>query len=137
VVEFLASRESQRGGGVDLRQAVPASALAQLQRKHAGLPLDYVDYLREVGWGSFLRCRYTVYQRLMPAADRFGNSIAERLGQRVLCFGDNMAGDVAGFLPDRDWTLIEIDPLEFAVHETGQSFGRYIRERMGLDPADA
>ncbi len=137
VLKFLANFESRIGlGGVDLRQTLASGALARLQRGHAGLPADYIEYLREVGWGSFLRCRYTVYHHLMPAAERFGKQMAARLEQPVLCFGDNLSGDVAGFLPDQNWAVVEIGQLDLSIHATGQTFGRFIRERMGLDDAE-
>jgi hypothetical protein len=116
-----------------LRQTLTNTALARLQRRHAGLPADYVEYLRHVGWGSFLRCRYAVYHQLTPVAERLGKEIAARLGQPILCFGDNLAGDVAGFLPDQDWAVVEINHLDFSLHVTGESFRSFIRERMGLE----
>jgi hypothetical protein len=137
VLEYLANFESRsNSGGVDLRQTLVGDALDQLQHSHAGLPADYVEYLREVGWGSLLRCRYTVYRQLMPAAERFGKQVAARWERRVLCFGDNLSGDVAGFLPDQDWAVVEIGHMDFSIHVTGQTFGRFIRERMGLDGAE-
>lgn len=135
VVSFLAKVEQQSRAATagDARQPLELEALARLERQHPGLPADYVAYLREMGWGSFLRCRYTIYRELLPLADRLGQQAADCVPEIVLCFGDNLHGDLGGFLPEHGWAIVEVSGLDLSLHEPGQTFGEFIRERMGMD----
>jgi hypothetical protein len=118
--------------GSDLRQCVSDAALDQLRSEFPQAPADYVEYLQVVGWGSLLRGRYNVYERLVPAVERLGAAHSQRLGQTVLCFGDNLAGDIGGFLPDQDWELVEVSHLSGAIEPIGVPFSEFIGDRLGF-----
>ena len=109
-----------------------AKSYANCASTFPAAPADYVEYLRVVGWGTLLRGRYTIYERLLPAAERLGEAYARRFDQQVLCFGDNLSGDIGGFLPQHKWELIEISHLRGEIEPTGVSFIEFIGERAGL-----
>lgn len=70
---------------------------------------------------------FAVYSGLTHPIDIFGTENAGLLRKRVLCFGDNFAGDPGGFLPDENWRVIEIIHDSMRIHETNKSFGEFIR----------
>ncbi len=73
VLDYLAQLEScALDGNSDLRETIEADAIRQLASNFPGVPRDYLDYLSEVGWGTFLDCRYTIYPRLVSLETRVG-----------------------------------------------------------------
>jgi hypothetical protein len=133
LTEFLIRAEAAQPHGSDLRQPLTAATLERLRRKYPELPEDYAAYLAEIGWGSLLRNRYMIYAQPASAAERLGPQAAAQLPESMLCFGDNMAGDIAGFLPEAGWSIVEIHHLTTLLEPVGQDFAQFIRERAGMD----
>ena len=90
------------------RTPLSAGEVTQLRRRHPGIPEDYLDYLRQVGWGPFRESQFMVFGEPLTARQLFGERIAGGASQhqRVLLFGDDFSETFAGFLPDADWSIV-------------------------------
>jgi hypothetical protein len=133
VLEFLATHENERETRMNRRTTLTAAEIGELRTAYPGIPDDYLDYLTEVGWGSFRECQYMVYGGPIDPDEIFGAQAVAVFGKRILCFGDNFSGDPGAFLPDEDWKVVEIWHDSLDIHQTNKNFGAFIREQMLMD----
>ena len=108
----------------------------KMRKKHPGVPEEFIDYLRVIGYGSFRECQFKVFGFLATSKDIFGDSYSEleEPDVPVLCFGDNFSGDLSVFLPTEDWTVAELWNFGGRLHRTKQHYAEYIREQMLIGP---
>lgn len=131
-LEFLAAHEDKRETRMNRRTTLTTAEITELCDEFPGIPEDYLDYLTEVGWGSFRECQYMVYGGLIDPDEIFDAETVATFNQRVVCFGDNFSGDPGGFLPDENWNVVEIW-YGSLIYETNKTFGAFIREQMLMD----
>lgn len=120
------------------RRCLSEPELQRLRADHPRLPDDFLDYLREIGAGTFRECQFQVQDYLFTPDD-LGLGDLYPVGAHVRFFGDNFSGDFSGFdLAEDSGHVIELWHEDGTVYETGRSFGAYIRERMliGADGRD-
>ena len=133
VLQFLTAHEENTESQMNDRTPLSVAEISEIRNQYPSIPEDYLDYLTEVGWGAFRECQYAVYRGLIDPSDIFDTATAASFQKRVLCFGDNFAGDPGGFLPDENWAVVEIWHDSLDIYETNKSFGRFIREKMMMD----
>jgi hypothetical protein len=111
-------------------EPVPEPKLAAIRRQHPGVPEHYLEFLRQVGWGS-LGGAFMVYGGLVEPYEIFAPPAADLEG--LVFFGDNLAGTVAGFDTRRGWRLVgvddhtwEVEPLE--AQTVGEFLARWLAE---------
>lgn len=129
VVAFLQGRENQKKKNND-REKMDGRKVAGIRRRYPGIPEDYLQYLKEVGPGSFLNCWFMVYSGFIEPSFIFGDDLTH-LDESILCFGDNFSGDAYAF-DRRTWKIVEIDHVSREVGKVKGTFGEFIRERMGI-----
>ncbi|MEK8132971.1 SMI1/KNR4 family protein [Paenibacillus filicis] len=75
------------------------------------IPEDYIDFLREVGYGTVNNNYFNFYSGLIEVDEILGHLYDEDSHPElkdVLLFGDNSAGDGVGFLVTDNWSIVEI-----------------------------
>lgn len=70
-------------------------------------PQDYKDFLLEVGFGSVSDSYFMFYSGLIEA-DEIYDASGNPVIKQILLFGDNFSGDAMGFLPHKNWAIVEI-----------------------------
>lgn len=100
--------------------------VASLAKKYPQIPADYVDYLREVGWGPIGNSTYVIYQTLMNADAIYDPEPAKELSH-ILFFGDNFSGTCGGFDTRRGCAVVEINPADMSCVDAGTSFEDFIK----------
>ena len=76
-----------------------------------GIPQDYIDFLREVGYGTVNNTIFNFYSGLVEVDEILGHLYDEDSHPElkdVLLFGDNFSGDAVGFLVTDNWAIVEI-----------------------------
>lgn len=119
-----------KGGGwpFDANTKPLASDLvAELQRDHAGLPADYLDYLATVGWGSLGNDRYMIYGGPIAPDEVYGRTPEGTAN--MLLIGDDFAGCSAGVRLS-DGAVFEIDAAGSRIWEAAPNFEAFIRARI-------
>lgn len=117
------------------RRRLGPKEIGKLCREHPGVPQDYLDYMAEVGYGSFRESQFMIYSGLTTLRATFGDGVlVAEPGVRFLGFGDNFGGDASGFLPDEKWVVAEWWHEDGTYYRTKQTFGRYIRACMLMGP---
>lgn len=125
--EFLSSVEA-----TNQREIISEQQAAKLVSLFPNIPLDYIDYLKEIGAGSFRDSHYMVYSNLMELQD-FGLQESYPKASHIKFFGDNFSGDLAGFdLSKKDGFVIELWHDTGELHHTKKKFKDYIRERLKI-----
>jgi hypothetical protein len=71
------------------------------------VPIDYLDFLKEVGFGSVSESYFMFYEGLIPAEEIFDTDINSELNN-IYLFGDNFSGDATGFLQTNNWSIVDI-----------------------------
>jgi hypothetical protein len=97
--------------------------------KYKNLPIDYLDYLKYIGWGSFRENQFMVYKNLIKLSD-IGIETENEENNKLLFFGDNFSGDLSGFDLDKNDNVIEYWHNSDEIYETGKTFKEYIKEQM-------
>jgi hypothetical protein len=136
VIEFLARVEDPKKHRMNTRKRLTAREVNQLRREYPGVPEDFLAYLSEVGAGLFRECQYTVYGFLGTPNEILGEGVLElkEPSIRVLCFGDNFSGDMAGFLPEKRWAVVEVWHDDGIPCRVKKPFRSYIKEKMLMGP---
>lgn len=70
-------------------------------------PQDYKDFLLEVGFGAVSDSYFMFYSGLIEAEEIYDTSESPEI-KKILLFGDNFSGDAMGFLPHKNWAIVEI-----------------------------
>ncbi len=77
-----------------------------LRSRHPGLSEDYLEFLREVGFGNLGKIQ--LYSRPTSAGSVY-SPMPKHL-QQILLIGDDMQGYCFGFDTDNGFRLVEISP---------------------------
>lgn len=131
---------------IDFLKAVEKPANPQNQRKKLSenqakellsefpsLPADFIDYLKEIGHGSFRECQFNVKPFLFDLKD-LGLEEHFDVKPSIKFFGDNFSGDFAGFdLEHGNGHVVEFWHEDGSIYETKKSFKEYIRGQMLMD----
>lgn len=129
--EFLNSVEDN-----NQRELVNEMEANKLIESFPNIPLDYIDYLKEIGAGSFMDSRYMVYSSLMELKD-FGIEDNNQKAINIKFFGDNFSGDIAGFdLTKKDGYVIEFWHDSGELNYTKKKFQNYIKEQMQIEDSN-
>ncbi|MFN3151478.1 hypothetical protein [Bremerella sp.] len=73
--------------------------IADIRRAYPGIPNDYVEFLRQIGWGA-IAMSYVIYAR--------PKSFPEvSTSEAILLIGDNMAGRFLGY-DTTSWGIVEV-----------------------------
>jgi SMI1-KNR4 cell-wall len=85
---------------------------AEIQREIVeGIPADYIDFLREVGYGAVNGNYFNFYSGLVEVDEILGDLYDKDSHpelENILLFGDNFSGDAMGFLIADNWSIVEI-----------------------------
>lgn len=130
-LDFL-SKVERSEDETNKRDILSNSEIESLRREFEGISDDLIDYLQEIGSGSFRECQFKVHNRLFDLED-LGLEDVYQLKDEIKFFGDNFAGDFAGFDFSKDPNLvIEFWHEDGTVFETQKPFKEYIRAQMLL-----
>jgi hypothetical protein len=81
--------------------------LAAIGRQFPDVPGHYLEFLRQVGWGS-LGDNFMLYSGLVAPDEIFDAETAAGLAG-IVFLGDNFAGEVVGFDTRDGWRLVSFD----------------------------
>ena len=109
------------------RTVFSSNELMELVKNYPGIPNDYVEFLAKIGCGSFREGTYVVYSGLVAVNEILPGFESD---YKILCFGDDLRGDPAGFIPSQDWKVVEIFHEDYDVHCEDQTFSEFIAERL-------
>jgi hypothetical protein len=126
-IEFLNKEEEYSN-----RETLNDDKIKTIKLKYKNIPEEYLDYLKHIGWGSFLDSQFMIYEELMTSSELDIEAEDEK-NNELIFFGDNFSGDIAGFNLKKDSKVIEWWQETDEIHETGQTFSEYIREQMGIN----
>lgn len=91
------------------------------------MPVDYSDFLTEIGAGSLAGDRYQLYDGLVGPDDIHG--VIEDGFETLALFGDDLQGFNDGF-DTRDWQVVEVDPTNATFRAVAASFEEFIRAKI-------
>ncbi|MED4531414.1 SMI1/KNR4 family protein [Metabacillus fastidiosus] len=92
-----------------------------------GIPQDYTDFLKEVGYGSVGDSYFMFYEGVIEAEEIFDTEENGELNN-VLLLGDNFSGDAVGFLTTDNWSIVEVwhEDLSIVPREE-KTFKQFVR----------
>ena len=126
---FLIANEKEPSNRTQLSD----ERIARLREENPGIPEDYLDYLKLVGWGSFRESQYMIYEGPIPLIKLIDGSRREGFKATTLAFGDDFSGYFGCFLADENWVIAESFHGAPLTRFDG-SFEDFMRKRMQLDP---
>jgi len=123
-IEFLKKVESHNN-----RTLLNNDQTKNLLLEYPKLPEDYLIYLQEIGSGSFRESQFNVTAPFN--LEDLGLEDHYELKPNIWFFGDNFAGDFAGFdLDQNDGKVVEFWHDSGELYYTNKTFKTYIREQM-------
>ena len=130
--DFL-TRNEDKTDFTNHREKVTEVELKKLKEEYPKIPTEFLEYLSEIGSGSFRECQFQVQKHLFDLDD-LGLTENYDLKKGIKFFGDNYAGDFSGFDFNNNPTLIvEFWHEDGTIYETNKTFKEYIREQMLID----
>lgn len=114
------------------REILSNSEIESLRNEFESISEDLIDYLQEIGSGSFRECQFKVHKRLFELED-LGLEDLYDVKKDIKFFGDNFAGDFAGFdFSGNPNLVVEFWHEDGTIFDTQKTFKEYIREQMLL-----
>ncbi|WP_009959863.1 SMI1/KNR4 family protein [Verrucomicrobium spinosum] len=110
--------------GVENLTALSEQAVQELKAKYPGIAEDYLDFLKQIGWGNF--GTVMIYAEPIDPEEIYSAERGLAL-QGIAVFGDDMQGFCYGFDKDEHYRVVEIDPrgkVDRTIHE---DFSEFIR----------
>lgn len=135
VLDFLNRVENPKRKKMNTRKLLSSREVKKLEREFPGVPPAFLDYLREVGAGSFRECQFTVYGSLSTPEELYDSEAmaCKATKKRVLCFGDDYSESTSCFLPGSKWAIVEVTHSG-SLYEVKKKFPEYIRDKMLMGP---
>lgn len=100
--------------------------------KYPNVPIDYIDFLKEIGAGYFNNAQYEIKDYLFNLSDIWLEETYD-IADTIAFFGDNYSGDFAGFDLSKDKpTVIELEHSTGEIIETNLTFAEFIRQQIGI-----
>lgn len=97
----------------------------EIEENH-NIPQDYIEFLRDIGYGDIGDGYYMIYSGLIKSDDIFDEETAEEL-KDILFFGDDFNGYCTGFLTTKNWKLVEVNG---SINELEVSFESFIKRKL-------
>jgi hypothetical protein len=98
-----------------------------LVARHPELPADYIQFLREVGWGTIGNGRYSVYSAPVEPSFVFDPVTVESLDNLVL-IGDDFAGGQEAFRFEKKGVVFgSVDSLGGRFEPASETFTEFIQ----------
>ncbi|GCD12536.1 hypothetical protein [Clostridium tagluense] len=132
-ISFLEIVEDKEETEMNSREKWTDAQIKELVEQHLGIPQEYLDYLKEIGTGSFRECQFVVHGALETIEDLTGYDLYDLEDKKFLVFGENYSGDFSGFLIEEEWKVAEFWHDREELQICGQTFHQYIREQMLMD----
>ena len=127
--EFL-ERHENKNDDTNLREQLSENEIRKIKEQYPNISLDFLDYLKEIGSGSFRECQFNV-QKYLFDLDDVGLAEYYQIKKSIKFFGDNFSGDFSGFDFDNNPNLvIEFWHEDGTIYETRKTFKKYIQEQM-------
>ncbi len=134
-IEFLQKYEDANNAQNE-RTLLTEEEISKLSSEHPKLPLEFIEYLKQIGWGAFRECQYMIHEPsslLSDFADMYylADEPPEGDLDNYVVFGDGFDGDLG---------LINLNTQKVAVYlhesteiyQTEQGFKLFINEMMGI-----
>ncbi len=130
--QFLKSVENHEDH-TNEKEIINSEKLDALRKDFPNIPADFLDYLSEIGAGNIRECQFKVQSYLFDFED-LGLEDVYQVYDGIKFFGDNYAGDFAGFdFNKNDGKVVEFWHASAELYYTDKSFQQYIREQMLMD----
>jgi hypothetical protein len=113
---------------IDEFQLVTADQLASLRKDFSGIPEDYVDFLGEIGWGTFGDGLFGIYEGPISPEDIYDPITAARF-RTLWLIGDDYSGYNIAFDAMRAWSIVGIDSANMEVNLVAKTFEAFIRPK--------
>lgn len=97
-------------------------------RENQNAPKDYIDFLKEVGYGDIGDGHYMIYSGLISSCDVYDDETSKEL-DGILFFGDDFNGYCGGFVTTDNWKLIEYGGGSEII-EIEMSFEEFIIDKL-------
>jgi hypothetical protein len=97
-----------------------------LCRHFSNLPVDYLDFLAEIGYGVIGQRQYMVYDGVLPLSELLADACDPNLAH-LLVFGDTTGGTCHAFNPSEEMRVTTIDLDTQDVEFAAPSFEIFIR----------
>ena len=126
----LLERHENKNEDTNLREQLSENEIRKIKEQYPNISLDFLDYLKEIGSGSFRECQFNV-QKYLFDLDDVGLAEYYQIKKSIKFFGDNFSGDLSGFDFDNNPNLvIEFWHEDGTIYETRKTFKKYIQEQM-------
>jgi hypothetical protein len=100
--------------------------IAEIQSTYPGIPLEYLDWLAENGWGEH-ESGYMIYSNPTYSSEIFGSECPENI-MNILMVGDDMAGYSIGFIKtNSSWQFVGIKSCGWEVEKISEGFSGYLK----------
>jgi hypothetical protein len=107
---------------------VTGDQLAALRTDFPGIPEDYLEYLAEIGWGTFGASLFVVYEGPISPEDMYDPVTAARF-KSLWLIGDDYSGYNIAFDTKRSWSIVGIDSANMEVNRVAKTFESFIRKK--------
>jgi hypothetical protein len=108
---------------------VSDAALRAIASEHSGIPGPYLQFLREVGYGTIGREYFMLYSGVVDPIQIWGEAPSPSHGSLWL-FGDDYCGICVAFSESRSWSVVEIGPSVNNIEYLEKGFQQYIAELL-------
>lgn len=102
------------------------SPLLKSDQVELGLPLEYLDFLKFVGFGRIGKSKFQLYDGVVFADEIYGQATSET--ENLYIFGDDYQGSCVGF-EKKDWSIVRVMPDQ-SVAPVANSFEDFIYQEF-------
>ncbi|AWI05526.1 hypothetical protein [Clostridium drakei] len=130
-LKYIDQLDAEMNSRQEEREVYSKKQIEELRKEYPQIPEDYLEYLSEIGAGSFGKEFCTIFGDLCEIEDFYDESLLEFLDfeEKVLQFGCDPSGKALVFIIDENWEVGEIwDDDLGSVSRAEKTFYDYICE---------
>ncbi len=101
----------------------------ELSKQFSNLPVDYTDFLTEIGNGIIGQRQYMLYDGVLPLSELLGDTCDPNLAH-LLVFGDTTGGTCHAFDPTNEMRVTAVDLETQETEIVAMSFNIFIHSLL-------
>jgi hypothetical protein len=105
--------------------AIAQSEVDRLRLQFHDVPKDYLDFLKELGWGEVGDMSFQLYSGLVMPKEVYDEVTAAGLDD-ILLFGDDFQGYSFGFARNDRWAVVEVNPNTGTPRQVAENFENFV-----------
>jgi hypothetical protein len=116
----------------DRLHQLSSSEIKEIRDIFPNIPEEYFEVMKNRGWGKVSN-NLMIYSGPVTPSEIYGDDYQDII-DKVIIFGDDFNGRCFGWDTNNNYSIVEIDPVDFSIEEVNLNFKEFIFSTLIPEP---